>query len=651
MNYKLLVAAIVIFLSNQILKAQDTIGGIVWYPPIQISNEIAYAGPAYVAASGNDTIHITYFGGGKRLPYRRSTDGGRTFEPERELMLDTVMCPWFSAHERIVSSGDNVYIFFVNPRPPHAISKVMMMKSTDRGETFSTAREISPDSAGMVTTVAIHGDTVLVIYPAEYDARRKLLISTNGGQTWVKQAGLLNPYPPESEENNRICMTEGSLHMIEERAFNNVNEIAYLRSTNFGFTWIENKIISSSDGYFSDIPTISGYSSKCGTEILTAWRDTKYGVCGFAGASIISRIGIQNGKRWQPEVLLTNINEPKGFEAYSAINRNTKSVGWAVEYNCYDTIHTSSRSTTVSLTKFEPISDMTPAEFNAGNQSIIATSHAIHEVYQQEFPFKGISDFRVMYRRGEFIQRDVEFSLSSGVEEFDSTIMNETTTRTVTVYNSGKDVMIVGTAIADDLNFSIEPTSAEVNPFDSVHFLVKFTPTTKGTFTGKIIFYHNGKSSPDCIMVTGKGVWGNEKVTYEPGWQIVSIPVVPGPNQALPNMYSYDNGYVTASKMKFGQGYWAKPSETVFFQGGKSLSDSVSVKVGWNLIGALSEQMSLIELSSVPSSIIESRFYGYDSNGYYIADKLEPGFGYWVKVREDGKILLKAKMDYSGLSK
>ena len=640
MKYTFFFTAILIFLSSQTLKAQDTIGGIVWYPPIQISDEIEYAGSPFIAASGDDTIHITHMLGGKKLPYRRSTDGGKTFEPERELMFDTVMCPWFSAHERIVADNNNVYIFFVNPRPPHGISKVMMMKSTDRGETFDNAREISPDSAGIVTTAAIHGDTIVVIYCANYDYRRKLLITTNGGQTWVKQAGLLNPYPPESEENNRICLTAGSLHMIEERAINNANEIAYLRSTNFGYTWVENKIISTSEGYYSDLPTITGYNSKCGAEILTAWRDTKYGVCGFAGGSIISRIGLANGKRWLPEVLLTDINEPKGFIPYSGMNKNTKAVCWAVEYNCNDIFHTSTRATNASLTQFEPIMDLTPKEFNAGIQTLVATSHAIHAVYQQDFSYEGHTDFRIIYRRGEFIHRDVEFSLSSGVEEFDSTVMNETATRMITVYNSGKDVMTVGTAIADDLNFSIEPTSAEVNPFDSVHFLVKFTPTTKGTFTGKIIFYHNGTSSPDCIMVTGKGVWGNEKITYNPGWQIVSIPVVPGPNQVLPSMYEYNNGYVQATKMKFGKGYWAKPSETVFFQGGKSFTDSVSVKAGWNLIGALSEPMSLIELSSVPSSIIESRFYGYDSDGYYIADKLEPGFGYWVKVREDGVLII-----------
>ena len=58
---------------SRVLLAQDTINGVVWYPPIQISESAYNAFSPSIALSGNDTVHVTWHQGYPvRLPYRRS---------------------------------------------------------------------------------------------------------------------------------------------------------------------------------------------------------------------------------------------------------------------------------------------------------------------------------------------------------------------------------------------------------------------------------------------------------------------------------------------------------------------------------------------------------------------------------------------------
>ena len=44
-------------------------------------------------------------------------------------------------------------------------------------------------------------------------------------------------------------------------------------------------------------------------------------------------------------------------------------------------------------------------------------------------------------------------------------------------------------------------------------------------------------------------------------------------------------------------------------------------------------------LGSSPGGIVASQFFGYDG-GYYTTDSIRPGKGYWVKVKENGKLIL-----------
>lgn len=69
--------------------------------------------------------------------------------------------------------------------------------------------------------------------------------------------------------------------------------------------------------------------------------------------------------------------------------------------------------------------------------------------------------------------------------------------------------------------------------------------------------------------------------------------------------------------------------------------DTIEVKAGWNIIGALTTGNTIEIISTIPSGIISSSFFGYNpDDGYQVADTLHKGKGYWVKVTQNGKIII-----------
>ncbi|MBI5216736.1 MAG: DUF1573 domain-containing protein [Ignavibacteriae bacterium] len=611
------------------MNGQDTTDGIVWYPPIQLSDSGFNAFIPTIALSGNDTVHVTYYGGGKRLAYARSVTGGIDFEPVRELLTDSLVTSSIAMNMKIVADGNDVFLFFVNPDPPYPYhSKVRLSHSSDRGETFERIRQISQDRAGEITWATIWKNDIAIIH--DITGPRKITRSSDRGRTWTRTNEDLGDF-------TRIALTQGTLHQVDHKWIDPTNEISYLQSTNLGTTWGKDTILSKIDEWYSDIPSIAGYTNDCSTELLIAWRDTKYGWKGALGASIISRGGLANGKRWLPEVLLTQ--EPRGFDPRVAINKNLRAVQMKYEVAALDTFHSVVTASNNSLSRYVPVKDLTPQAKFTSRGDVKVSSHAVHVVYSKEVG----STFRVFYQRGEFLQNEATISFSQSLMKFDTTEVSTTVTQSVTVRNAGQDILQIGTATTDNESFQVTPSSAAILPEDSVEFSISFTPEKEEQYTGRIIFYYNSPNSPSCFPVTGYGKWRQDQTQYSRGWNLVSIPVRPGPVQKVPSMFLYDGGYYDSDTLVFGKGYWGKPPDTMTFQGSEVLEDSFIVKKGWNIIGSLSAPIQSATLLTSPMNIVVSPFYGYNEEGYYPADAILPGKGYWVKVNSNGKLILQAQ--------
>jgi hypothetical protein len=141
-------------------------------------------------------------------------------------------------------------------------------------------------------------------------------------------------------------------------------------------------------------------------------------------------------------------------------------------------------------------------------------------------------------------------------------------------------------------------------------------------------------------------------ITISAGWNLLSLPanVTNGAAQVLfpassSPAYIYDQSYFTRDTLENGYGFWIKFStpETISVAGDTVLDKAVAVHTGWNLIGSLSVPMPVHLIYSEPDSIISSPYYRYETaSGYQVADTIQPGAGYWVKVKQDGTLFLTA---------
>lgn len=222
-------------------------------------------------------------------------------------------------------------------------------------------------------------------------------------------------------------------------------------------------------------------------------------------------------------------------------------------------------------------------------------------------------------------------------------------TDTIVATNTGNGVLTVSSVTIDSGAFILTPSSAVLQPGARVSFFVTFRPTRTGPDSATIVIVHNGLNSPARVFVTGYGDPVNVAMSFQSGWNMVSIPkAVPDASvgtmfgSVLSPLFAYtdSNGYISTDTLRAGTGYWLKlPTARSIVQNGVTIiSDTVNVVTGWNLIGATGVEMAAGSILTDPPDAIISHFYGYGA-AYVQVDSLQPGHGYWVKVRQEGRLL------------
>jgi len=146
------------------------------------------------------------------------------------------------------------------------------------------------------------------------------------------------------------------------------------------------------------------------------------------------------------------------------------------------------------------------------------------------------------------------------------------------------------------------------------------------------------------------GVTSMQPMHISAGWNLMSLPVIgidSNKNDIYPTSsslaYIYQHGYESKDTLIPGEGYWLKfnSDTTIELTGVPLLYDTIPVSQGWNIVGSISIPIAVNSLLTEPPGIISSQFFGYvPGGGYQQADTLQPGSGYWVKVSQNGSIIL-----------
>jgi hypothetical protein len=138
--------------------------------------------------------------------------------------------------------------------------------------------------------------------------------------------------------------------------------------------------------------------------------------------------------------------------------------------------------------------------------------------------------------------------------------------------------------------------------------------------------------------------------TVQSGWNIVSVPVTVADRQktavfptSVSDAFAYTaGGYVPEDTLDYGVGYWLKfgTTQSVSVPGEAMQVDTIEVVQGWNIIGSISSPVSVGSIVQIPSGIVASQYFGYSGGGYTSSPTIDPMKGYWVKVSQNGKLVL-----------
>jgi len=289
------------------------------------------------------------------------------------------------------------------------------------------------------------------------------------------------------------------------------------------------------------------------------------------------------------------------------------------------------------------------AEGSNNENTLIIKDARIANLYLQEFAAR-------YYEAGGtdsiYVTSAPLFSLNRTSINFGNVMVGESKIDSFIVTNNGNLNLSITSVSSTHARFSVQPDTATVLPSATKKYFVTFSPLSSGVYSGSIVITHNAAGSPDSVTVSGTGQTEAEIVTVEmsvrSGWNMISLPVQVSNNNkdtiyptSISNAFRYSNGYHPADSLYAGIGYWLKfgSAETVAVTGSIVVRDTIDVGEGWNLIGTITDAISVSSVQTVPANIITSQFFGFEG-GYTASTLLLPGKAYWVKVNQNGKLIL-----------
>ncbi|MBI5475245.1 MAG: T9SS type A sorting domain-containing protein [Ignavibacteriales bacterium] len=382
-----------------LIKAQDTTDGIVWEPPIQLTDTSYSAYMPKIALSGDDTIHVTWWGGLK-IPYASSTDGGCSWNV-KDLILDTITYAKRFSSNLITSQDNRVYMISAG-EPTSVASKpreIRIHKSSDGGISWSSPIIVGKDSVAGLNSANMNGDTLVIVYAPMvngYVKREMMIVSTDAGETWEKRPDTLDGW-------TRIALTPGTLHLVRDVFTNGAQEKLYMRSFDLGNTWFDKETLSTVDGKWSyEHAMASNNANADSAQIMVAWRDG-LACAGMVGCTIIERESRTNGEQWLSQEILTE--QPRGSVPSIALDaKNMAAISWKDEIDQLDIKRLFVRvRKDPDSTWCLPI-DVTQGSYVTGMNDIALSSNAIHVVYNNTVG----NSFCVFYRRGIFLTTGIK---------------------------------------------------------------------------------------------------------------------------------------------------------------------------------------------------------------------------------------------------
>ena len=141
----------------------------------------------------------------------------------------------------------------------------------------------------------------------------------------------------------------------------------------------------------------------------------------------------------------------------------------------------------------------------------------------------------------------------------------------------------------------------------------------------------------------------NYSITINSGWNLIGLPGIIKntnidyllPNTILNTLYLYNCSYINNTSLVVGNGYWIKSNNDKLYTvtGYPLLSVEINLLCGWNLISGISTSINASTIYN-NTIIIANTLFGFNKDGYFLQNTIEPGNGYWIRASEPGTITI-----------
>jgi len=221
-------------------------GGVTWVGEKNLSAQDSRVSDwAHVCAWG-DYVYVVWGddrdhpgSGADSLYFRKSTDRGETWGPEKRLTFVTDLDIFYDDIPMdITTNGSTVHILFDRALNDTSRYESHYMKSEDYGETWSTPIMLTyKDNYNTYSGgIAVNGTNVHVVYEnstAEDEIYYRM--SEDGGETWKPEVRLTND--PNQSRGPRVVAEGETVHVVFGDDRTGSYQLYYLNSTDNGNTW------------------------------------------------------------------------------------------------------------------------------------------------------------------------------------------------------------------------------------------------------------------------------------------------------------------------------------------------------------------------------------------------------------------------------
>ncbi|MDD5312833.1 MAG: exo-alpha-sialidase [Dehalococcoidia bacterium] len=248
-------------------------GGATWGADTRLTDCLGNSYTPSIAVSGN-TVHVAWHDertpGNEEIYYKRSTDGGTTWDPDTRL----TNAAGTSALASIAVSGNNVHVAWQDNRDGNW--EIYYTHSIDGGVNFDPGTRLT-DAAGesKYPSIAVSGNNVHVAWHDERSGNLQIYYkrSFDGGTIWGADTQIVSS--PGLSERPSIAVWGNIVHITWQDNRGEYYprwEIYYKRSIDGGTAWgAETRLSYAPDN--SEVPVIA----VSGNNVHVAWQDMRDG--------------------------------------------------------------------------------------------------------------------------------------------------------------------------------------------------------------------------------------------------------------------------------------------------------------------------------------------------------------------------------------